>query len=136
VWGHLVLSTGTGYLAQDDYDVTLSVDRPALQRRFGEVFVRQGFDALVLPTTPCPAPLIERQAKFTVAGEEVTDLFLAKNTVPASGAGLPGISIPLELSGNGLPIGIEFDGAPGHDRALLDLARRAQAVFGTLPAPA
>ncbi|MGK3207834.1 amidase family protein [Amycolatopsis sp. MEPSY49] len=136
VWGHLVLPTGTGYLAQEDYAATLSADRPELQRRFGEVFARQGFDALVLPTTPCPAPLIDRQAKFTVAGEEVTDLFLAKNTVPASGAGLPGISIPLGLTQTGLPIGIEFDGAPGHDRALLDLARRAQAVFGTLPAPA
>lgn len=135
VWGHLVLSTGTGYLAQEDYAATLSVDRPELQRRFGEVFTRRGFDALVLPTTPCPAPLIDRQAKFTVAGEEVTDLFLAKNTVPASGAGLPGISIPFGLTGSGLPIGIEFDGAPGRDRALLDLARRAQAVFGTLPAP-
>ncbi|WP_439382082.1 amidase family protein [Amycolatopsis lexingtonensis] len=136
VWGNLVLSTGTGYLAQEDYDATLSVDRPELQRRFGEVFARQGFDALILPTTPCPAPLIDRQAKFTVAGEEVNDLFLAKNTVPASGAGLPGISIPLGLTENGLPIGIEFDGAPGHDRALLDLTRRAQAVLGTLPAPA
>ena len=136
VWGHLVLPTGPGYLAQADYAATLSVDRPELQRRFGEVFAHQGFDALVLPTTPCPAPLIDEQAKFTVAGEEVTDLFLAKNTVPASGAGLPGISIPLGLTENGLPIGIEFDGAPGHDRALLDLAHRAQTVFGTLPAPA
>ncbi|VVJ22612.1 Amidase [Amycolatopsis camponoti] len=135
VWSHLVLPTGAGFLAQGDYDATLSIDRPELQRRFGEVFTRQGFDALILPTTPCPAPLIDRQAKFTVAGEEVSDLFLAKNTVPASGAGLPGISIPLGLTGNGLPIGIEFDGAPGHDRALLDLTRRAQAVLGTLPAP-
>ncbi|KDN21809.1 amidase family protein [Amycolatopsis rifamycinica] len=135
VWDHLVLPTGPGHLAPEDYAATLSADRPELRRRFGEVFGR-GFDALVLPTTPCPAPLIDRQAKFTVAGEEVTELFLAKNTVPASGAGLPGISIPLGLTGNGLPIGIEFDGAPGHDRALLDLARRAQAVFGPLPAPA
>jgi Asp-tRNA(Asn)/Glu-tRNA(Gln) amidotransferase A subunit family amidase len=135
VWSHLVLPTGAGFLAQADYEATLSVDRPELQRRFGEVFTRQGFDALILPTTPGPAPLIDRQAKFTVAGEEVSDLSLAKNTVPASGAGLPGISIPLGLTGNGLPIGIEFDGAPGHDRALLDLTRRAQAVLGTLPAP-
>jgi mandelamide amidase len=136
VWGHLVLPTGPGHLAQTAYDATLSVDRPELQRRFEEAFARQGLDALILPTTPCPAPLIDEHAKFTVAGEEVNDLFLARNTVPASGAGLPAISIPVGLSGNGLPIGIEFDGVPGRDRALLDLARRAQAVFGTLPAPA
>jgi indoleacetamide hydrolase len=135
VWSHLVLPTGQGFLAQEDYDATLSVDRPELQRRFGEVFARNGFDALLFPTTPCAAPLIDHQSKFTVSGNEVSDLFLAKNTVPASGAGLPGISLPIGLTGNGLPIGIEFDSAPGHDRALLDLARRAQAVFGPLPAP-
>jgi indoleacetamide hydrolase len=135
VWSHLVLPTGQGFLARADYDATLSVDRPELQRRFGEVFTRNGFDALIFPTTPCTAPLIEHQSKFTVSGNEVSDLFLAKNTVPASGAGLPGISIPLGLAGNGLPIGIEFDSAPGHDRELLDLTRRAQAVFGPLPAP-
>ncbi len=135
VWSHLVLPSGPGFLARTDYDATLSVDRPELRRRFTEVFARKGFDALIFPTAPCPAPLIEQQSKFMVAGEEVSDLFLAKNTVPASGAGLPGISIPLGLTGNGLPIGIEFDGAPGHDRDLLDLTRRAQAVFGDLPAP-
>jgi Asp-tRNA(Asn)/Glu-tRNA(Gln) amidotransferase A subunit family amidase len=136
VWSHLVLPTGPGFLARADYDATLSVERPELQRRFGEVFARKGFDALIFPTTPCPAPLIDQQRKFRVAGEEVNDLFLARNTVPASGAGLPGISIPLGLTGNGLPIGIEFDGAPGRDRALLDLTCRAQAAFGTLRAPA
>lgn len=130
-WSHLVLPTGPGFLSHADYDATLSVDRPELQRRFGEVFAGKGFDALIFPTTPCPAPLIDQQTKFTVRGEEVSALFLAKNTVPASGAGLPGASIPLGLGKTGLPIGIEFDGAPGHDRELLDLARRAQALFGT-----
>lgn len=136
VWSQRVLSTGPGYLTQADYDAALTIDRPELQRRFGELFGGKGFDALILPTTPCPAPLIAQATEFTVAGETVSDLFLAKNTVPASAAGLPGISVPVALTRNSLPIGIEFDGAPGHDSALLDIARRAQAIFGTLPAPA
>ncbi|MEU2165484.1 amidase family protein [Streptomyces sp. NPDC019208] len=97
--------------------------------------LHSGFDALLFPTTPSPAPLIAQRSMFTVAGEEVRDLFLAKNTVPASGAGLPGISIPIGLTGHGLPIGLEIDGAHGHDRKLLDLARRVESLFDALPAP-
>ncbi|GGT01585.1 amidase family protein [Streptomyces chromofuscus] len=136
VWSHLVLPSGQGYLAHEAYETTLSVDRPELQRRLSKVFTHTGVDALLFPTTPCPAPLIEHRSRFTVAGEEVSDLFLAKNTVPTSGAGLPGISIPIGLTGQGLPVGLEIDGAHGHDRKLLDLARRVESVFGTLPAPA
>ncbi len=135
-WRHLVLPSGQGYISQETYEATLSVDRPELQRRLGAVFTHSGFDALLFPTTPCAAPLVGNQSTFTIAGEEVSELSLAKNTVPTSGAGLPGISIPLGLTGNGLPTGIEIDGAYGHDRELLDLARRAQAVFDTVPAPA
>jgi mandelamide amidase len=134
VWEEFVLPSGKGYLPQEAYERALSVERPELQRRLGSVFAR-GFDALVFPTTPCPAPLIEQQSRFTVAGEEVSDLFLAKNTVSASGAGLPGISIPVGLTGHGLPVGLEMDGARGRDRELLEVARRVESVLGTLPAP-
>jgi indoleacetamide hydrolase len=135
-WRNLVLPSGPKFLAQQTYETTLSVDRPELQRRFGKVFTQDGFDALIFPTTPCPAPLIDHRSRFTVAGEEVGNLFLARNTVPASGAGLPGISIPVGLTGHGLPIGLEIDGARGQDRKLLDLARRVESVFDALPAPA
>ncbi|MGP4016248.1 amidase family protein [Saccharopolyspora sp. 5N708] len=136
IWSHLVLPSGQGYISQETYDATLSVDRPELQRRLGKVFTHSGFGALLFPTTPCPAPMIEHRLRFTVAGEEVDERFLAKNTVPTSGAGFPGISIPIGLTGHGLPIGLEIDAAHGHDRGLLDLARRVESVFDTLPAPA
>ncbi|MFD8197262.1 amidase family protein [Streptomyces wuyuanensis] len=135
-WGHLVLPSGQGYISEETYEAALSVDRPELQRRLGKIFTHSGFDALLFPTTPSPAPLIAQRSMFTVAGEEVRDLFLAKNTVPASGAGLPGISIPIGLTGHGLPIGLEIDGAHGQDRKLLDLARRVESLFDAMPAPA
>lgn len=51
--------------------------RPELQRQLGEVFTRRGFDALLFPTTPCPAPLIEPRP-FTISGVEVSELTLAR----------------------------------------------------------
>jgi Asp-tRNA(Asn)/Glu-tRNA(Gln) amidotransferase A subunit family amidase len=85
----------------------------------------------VQPTTPCTAPLIEQQASFSIGGREVTDLVLANHTVLASLLGLPGISLPVGLSKDGLPIGVELDAALGTDRALLALARRIERVSGT-----
>jgi Asp-tRNA(Asn)/Glu-tRNA(Gln) amidotransferase A subunit family amidase len=136
VWSELVLPSGPGFISQQTYEATLSVDRPELQRRFAEVFGRGGIDALLSPTTPSPAPLIEQQMTFTISGEEVDHLVLARNTVPASGAGLPGISVPMGTNRQGLPVGLEIDGAHGNDRKLLELAHRVEAALDDLPAPA
>ncbi|SCL27387.1 mandelamide amidase [Micromonospora rhizosphaerae] len=134
VWNQFVIPSGPGYLTESDLEETLSIDRPELQRRLGNVFGAGGFDALAFPTTAALAPLIEDQWSFTVAGERVDHLFLAKNTIPASGAGLPGISLPIGLARSGLPLGIELDGARGDDRKLLDVARRVENVLELTPA--
>jgi mandelamide amidase len=133
VWDQFVLPSGPGFMSQEAYEAALSVDRPELQRRFGDAFASSGAEALLFPTTPCTAPSIEHQWTFEIAGKEVRYLVLAKNTVPTSGARLPGVSIPIGLSRQSLPIGLEIDGPRGHDRVLLDLARRVQAAVGALP---
>ena len=135
IWRHAVFPSGQGYVSTETYETAISIDRPELQRRFNAAFTHNGNDAFLFPTTPCTAPLIKRQSKFTIANNEFTHLTLAKNTVPTSGAGLPGVSIPIGLSDQGLPIGIEIDGPAGHDRALLDLVHRVEAAVGSLPVP-
>ncbi|MFI7065151.1 amidase family protein [Kribbella sp. NPDC050124] len=134
VWGQFVIRSGPGYLSDADFETTLSIDRPELQRRLGRSLSEGGFDALAFPTVAALAPLIEEQWSFTVAGEQVDHLFLAKNTIPASGAGLPGISLPIGLARSGLPFGIELDGARGDDRRLLDVARRVEQALEKIPA--
>ncbi|WP_328843280.1 amidase family protein [Streptomyces sp. NBC_00258] len=136
IWSQVVVPDGPGYLSDEGYQSALTTERPQLQRRLGQVFTHHAADALLFPTTPCPAPLIEHGSSFTIAGHQVDDRFLAYNTIPTSGAGLPGISIPIGLSTNGLPIGLEIDAAHGADSSLLDVTRRVEALFGTLPAPA
>jgi indoleacetamide hydrolase len=135
-WRDSVLPDGPDSISSETYETALLVERPELQRRFGRVFDSHEGVAIVFPTTPCTAPLIESQSRFTISDTEVSQLALANNTVPTSGAGLPGISIPIGLSSRGLPIGIEIDGPAGQDRALLDLARRVHATVGSLTPPA
>ena len=71
-----------------------------------------------------------------MAGHEVDDLFLARNTVPSERAGLPGITLPLGVSAGGLPFGIELDGEHGSDRRLLGIARRVEGILYTVRATA
>jgi Asp-tRNA(Asn)/Glu-tRNA(Gln) amidotransferase A subunit family amidase len=56
---------------------------------------------------------------------------LAKNAFPSSCAALPGITTPMGLSAQGLPMGPEMDGKTGEDTKLLRLAR----VIGVIPTP-
>jgi indoleacetamide hydrolase len=135
-WGHMVLPAGGGAITARAYQTALEVSRPEIQRRLNKAFVAQGAQAILQPTTPCTAPLIEQHASFHIAGREVSNLALANHTVSASSVGLPGISLPVGLSRGGLPIGLELDAPLGSDRTLLDLARRIEGVLGTWPAQA
>lgn len=134
-WAHFVLPDGAGFISEKTYHTELSLARSEIKRRFDEAFIGKGAEALILPTTPTTAPLIERQDKFFIGGQEVSYMTLANHTIPASAAGLPGISIPIGLSHNKLPIGLEIDGPYGRDKSLLHLARRVEAVVGALSSP-
>lgn len=129
-WSHVVVPGGAGHVPRETYEAAINVDRLEIQRRYDSVFNRFGAEALLLPTTPCPAPLIEQQGLFSIAGQEVSDLALARHTVAASLAGLPGISIPMGRARNGLPTGLELEAAHGRDRRLLAIARRVETEIG------
>jgi len=128
-WEHLVMPTGTGYVSQQAYEVALSTHRAEIQRRFSSAFATADVEAFLLPTTPTTAPLIEQQLKFSIDGQEVDYLALANNTVPASLAGLPGISLPMGRSTEGLPIGLELDGRQGDDARLLEVASLVETLL-------
>jgi mandelamide amidase len=135
VWSQFILPSGSGYISDDVYNAALSAERMEIKRRYAQVFSSSGAEALILPTTPTTAPMIGQEDKILLGGKELSHLVLANNTIPASAAGLPGISLPIGLSGKGMPIGLEIDGPYGRDRALLYLARRVEAVVGNLSSP-
>jgi indoleacetamide hydrolase len=132
-WALAVVPSGEGYISDAKYLTALNAERRELRRRLESIAFERA-DALVFPTTPCPAPRIEDQWKFQIGGKDVTDTFLCRNTHPSSSAGVAGITLPMALNSEGLPLGLELD-APA-DRDLLALARRIEHVIGHLPGPA
>ncbi len=81
-----------------------------------------GFDALVAPTSPTVA------FRFGARLEDPVAMYLSDAcTLPVNMAGLPGISIPAGLS-DGLPVGLQFIGAPWSEPALFELARGYEAI--------
>lgn len=135
IWEHLVLPNGPGYISDEIYKSALLTERTEIKRRYAEAFLNSGAEALILPTTPTTAPKIGQEDKIMLAGQEMSHPVLANNTIPASAAGLPSISLPIGLSDNGLPIGLELDGPFGRDRTLLYIAQRVETVVGTLSSP-
>ena len=84
-----------------------------------------GCDALLSPTAPTPAYLLDEKIADPVQ-MYLGDLY----TVPASLAGLPALSIPCGRSAGGLPIGLQLTGGRLSLPRLLSLAQRCQEVCG------
>ena len=76
-------------------------------------------DLVVYPVSPIQPPASD--AEWT----EFTPLW--RNTTPASIAGAPAVALPT-TNKMGLPVGIEFAGAHGHDDMVLRVARAFQEV--------
>ena len=95
--------------------------RSLIRRDFEQVFDPAGpyhLDALLTPTTPTTAfPM------GAVYGDSVLMQYADQLTVPANHAGIPGLSIPGGLDGDGLPIGIQLLGPDYSEASLLRIGR-------------
>ena len=81
------------------------------------------YDALISPVATAPAPELGRlgpDVEFETAFERVRDYFLF--TPMQNVTGDTAISLPLGISENGLPLGVQFIAGQGHEATLLGLA--------------
>ena len=85
----------------------------------------EAVDVLLTPTAPSEAFAIGEKMDDPVA-MYLNDVF----TVPASLAGLPGISVPTGLSGNGLPLGLQLLGKPFDEETVLRAAHVLESAAG------
>jgi len=127
--GTYVLSAGY----YDAYYLKAQKVRALIARDFQQAF--QSVDLILTPTAPSDAFVIGEKMDDPIT-MYLNDVF----TVPASLAGLPGISVPAGISRRGLPLGLQLIGKPFDEETVLCAAHtleRASAmdsrpVTGTL----
>jgi aspartyl-tRNA(Asn)/glutamyl-tRNA(Gln) amidotransferase subunit A len=119
ILGTYVLSSGY----YDAYYLRAQKVRTLLRRDFEGAFGR--CDAIVAPVAP--------SAAFKI-GEKVNNplqMYLGDLlTVPANLAGIPGISVPCGLTGEGLPIGLQILGPDFGEQAILKVAHAYEQTNG------
>jgi aspartyl-tRNA(Asn)/glutamyl-tRNA(Gln) amidotransferase subunit A len=109
--GAYVLSAGY----YDAYYLQAQKVRSLIKRDFDEAFA--SVDAILAPATPSPAfGLGELQ------GDPVAMYLQDVFTITVNLAGLPGATVPLDLTADGLPLGLQLIGQPWGEAGVLDAA--------------
>ncbi len=109
--GTYVLSAGY----YDAYYLKAQQVRTLLRQDFANAFAK--CDAVLTPTAPTPAFLSGEKVDDPLA-MYLNDIF----TVTANLAGIPGISVPCDVSSDGLPIGLQLLGPNWSEPSLFRLA--------------
>ena len=118
------------------YQTAIGKSRPALQAAYRDYFRDHNVAAIAFPTTPLPARPIGQDKDVELNGKKVSTLFTyLHNARPMTTAGIPGVSLPIGMTADGLPVGLELDAPSGEDRRLLSLSLAIEDVFGRLRAP-
>ena len=118
------------------YDEAMKVHRPALIRMYAGYFAQQKVAAMAFPTVPLPAAPIGDDQETLLNGKKVpTFPTFIRNTDPGSNAGVPGLSVPIGVTKEGLPVGLGLDGPRGSDRKLLGIGLALEKLFGSISAP-
>ncbi|GIL37856.1 Asp-tRNA(Asn)/Glu-tRNA(Gln) amidotransferase subunit GatA [Roseiterribacter gracilis] len=123
--GTYVLSAGY----YDAYYLKAQQVRALIARDFTLAFEK--CDAILTPTAPSSAFAMGEKMDDPIA-MYLNDVF----TVPASLAGLPGISVPAGLSDDGLPLGLQILGKPFDESGVFRVAQAIEdaAKFDAKPA--
>ncbi len=111
--GAYVLSAGF----YDAYYVRAQKVRTLIKRDFEQAYA-QGIDAILTPSTPTAAFGLGEMADLDPIKMYMQDVF----TVAVNMAGLPGVSVPVGLDQQGLPLGLQLIGQPWGEADMLNTA--------------
>jgi aspartyl-tRNA(Asn)/glutamyl-tRNA(Gln) amidotransferase subunit A len=93
-------------------------------------------DAIVVPSTPIVAPLLNQETSRLGAHEYPTRALLLRLNRPANLAGVPAISLPCGFSPSGLPIGLQIIGGVSSEAVLFRIAHAYESTHPQLRRPA
>ena len=136
-FGHEVqrrVMIGTYVLSAGFYDAYYNRARRVrtlIKKDFEDVFAA-GIDAILTPATPSAAFGLGEMADADPIQMYMNDVF----TVTVNLAGLPGISVPVGLDSQGLPLGLQLIGRPWEEGDLLNAAYVMETAAGFSSKPA
>jgi aspartyl-tRNA(Asn)/glutamyl-tRNA(Gln) amidotransferase subunit A len=122
--GTYVLSAGY----YDAYYLRAQKVRALILKDFTDVFAK--VDALLTPTAPTAAFAQGEKMDDPIA-MYLNDVF----TVPASMAGVPGMSVPAGLDANGLPLGLQVIGRPFDEETVFAVSQVIEDSAGFVAMP-
>jgi len=102
--------------------------RTLMRRSLADVFER--VDVVAWPTVPAPAPPLENPTVELPSGPHAADWANSRAGGIVNLTGVPAISMPVGLSSEGLPIGLQLLAAWGRDELLLDAAEALERATG------
>ncbi len=135
-FGHEVqrrIMIGTYVLSAGFYDAYYNRARRVralIKRDFDQVFA-VGVDAILTPATPSAAFGLGDMANADPIQMYLNDVF----TVTVNLAGLPGISVPVGVDAQGLPLGLQLIGKPWDEAGLLNHAYVLEQAAGFVAKP-
>ncbi len=122
------IMVGTYVLSAGFYDAYYNRARKVralIKKDFDDVFA-MGIDSILTPTTPFAAFALGGMADADPLEMYLNDVF----TVTVNLAGLPGISVPIGLDKQGLPLGLQLIGRPWEEADLLNFAYALEQASG------
>lgn len=124
---------GTYVLSAGFYDAYYNRARKvrALIRRDFEEAFESGIDTILTPATPSAAFALGDMEKADPLAMYLNDVF----TVTVNLAGLPAVSVPAGLDGDGLPLGLQLIGRPWDEAGLLNAAEALESAAGFAARP-
>ncbi|MCJ8140158.1 Asp-tRNA(Asn)/Glu-tRNA(Gln) amidotransferase subunit GatA [Falsirhodobacter halotolerans] len=128
------IMVGTYVLSAGFYDAYYNRARKVrtlIKRDFETVFA-DGVDAILTPATPSAAFGIGEVSSADPVEMYLNDVF----TVTVNLAGLPGVSVPVGVDANGLPLGLQLIGRPWEEGSLLNHAYVLERAAGFVAKPA
>ena len=102
--------------------------RTLMRRRLAALF--DEVDVIAWPTIPAPAPPLEMPMVELPSGAVAADQANVRGAGLANLTGIPGISMPVGLSEDGLPLALQLQAAWGRDELLLDAAEALERANG------
>lgn len=124
------MAAGPEDVESDVAYLQMRINQDHFRRHVLRLFAEYGVDVLVYPTVQVPPPTFE-----DLADGVYTALTFPTNTVIASQAGLPALTVPAGFTADGLPVGLEVVARPFAETTLLQVAAGLEELLGARRSP-